>query len=131
MAANTNPVFTLTPVVGMVQISTINTARDGSGTMGTLITGATDGTRIRRIDMKATVTTTAGMLRFFMHDGTNTRLWFEVPVSAATPSATVEAWSASKVFADPPILPSTYEIRVSTEKGETFNIIATPAGNYS
>lgn len=131
MAANINPIFTLTPIIGVVQISTANTNRDGTGTMGTLVTGATDGTRIRRIDMKATVTTTAGMLRFFIYNGSATRLWFEVPVSAATPSGTVEAWSNSKVFADPPVIPSAYEVRVATNNAETFNIIATPAGNYS
>lgn len=130
MPANTSPIFTLTPQIGMVQVSTANTNRDGSGTLGTLITGATNGTRIRRIDCKATGTTTAGMLRFYMHDGTNTRLWFEIAVSAVTPSASVPAWSDSRVFADPPVLPSGWSIKVSTHNAETFNVISTPAGDY-
>jgi hypothetical protein len=129
MAANTTPIFTITPKVGMVQVSVANTNRDGTGTLGTVITGATNGTRINRIDIVAIVTTTAGMVRLFISDGTNHRLWKEVPVTAITPSATVAAFSGSVVPTEPLILPSGYSLRASTHNAETFNVIA-HAGDY-
>lgn len=46
MAANTTPIFTLTPIVAFVQVSTANTARDGTGTIADIATGDTNGTRI-------------------------------------------------------------------------------------
>ncbi len=127
MAANTTPIFTLTPIVAVVQISTANANRDGTGTIGTLLTGATDGTKINAIKIKATGTTTAGMVRVFYYDGTNTRLLFEVPISAITPSATLPAFEAT-VPVDI-VVPSAKEIRVSTEKAETFNVFAI-GGSY-
>jgi hypothetical protein len=127
MAANTTPIFTLTPIVAVVQISTANTNRDGTGTMGTLLTGATDGTRIEAIKIKATGTTTAGMVRIFYYDGTNVRLIGEVPIAAVTPSATLPAYEATIPFKM--VVPSAKEIRVSTEKGETFNVFAV-GGSY-
>lgn len=129
MAANTQPVFTITPKVGMAQISVANTNRDGTGTMETVLTGSTYGTRINRIEIQATVTTTAGMVRLFLHDGTNTRLWRETAVTAATPSATVAAFTANIVPTEPLVLPSGYSLKAATEKAETFNIIA-HAGEY-
>lgn len=127
MAANTTPIFTLTPIVAVVQIATANTNRDGTGTMGTLLTGATDGTRVTQLKLKATGTTTAGMIRIFYYDGTNVRLITEVPVSAVTPSASTPAWEATIPFAA--VIPSAKEIRVSTEKAETFNVFAI-GGSY-
>ena len=128
MAANTNPIFLLTPVVDVVQIATANTLRDGTGTMGTLSTGATDGKRIAAIKVKATGSTTAGMVRFFYYDGTNVRLIGELPIQAITPSATLATFEATVPFKM--VLPSAKEIRVSTEKAETFNVFAL-SGNYS
>lgn len=129
MAANTTPIFTITPKIGMAQISTANTNLDGIGTLGTVITGTANGTRINRIDIVATGTTTAGMVRLFISDGTNHRLWREVPVTAITPSATVQAFQDEVVPTEPLVLPSGYSLRASTHNAETFNVIA-HAGDY-
>jgi hypothetical protein len=129
MAANTNPLFTLTPKISDAQISTANTNRNGTGTLGTVITGATNGTRINRVDIVATVTTSAGVIRLFIDDGTNVRLFREILVTAITPSATVEVWRGEFVPTEPFILPSTYILKASTHNAETFNVIA-HAGDY-
>jgi hypothetical protein len=77
-----------------VTISTANTNRDGTtGTYGTAYTfiSATNkgiGGRIDAITIKATGTTTAGMVRMFV----NNRLIREFAVSAITPSATVKSY---------------------------------------
>lgn len=129
MAANQSPIFTLTPKIHMVQIATANTNRDGTGTLGTGITGGTNGTRITRIDVVATGTTTAGMVRLFIDNGTNVRLWEEIPVTAITPSATVEVFKGSFVPTEPLVLPSAYILKFSTHNAETFNVIQ-HAGDY-
>lgn len=58
-----------TPKLGEVQISTANTNRDGTGTLGTVLVAGTSGTRIDKIQITATGTTTAGMVRLFVTKG--------------------------------------------------------------
>ncbi len=118
----TSPQFPTTPVIGIAQISTANTARDGSGTMGTVLTGSANGTKVEAVVIKATVTTTAGTVRLFIHDGTNARLWREIPIVAITVSATIPAFET--VVPAGITLPNNYSIRASTEKAETFNVFA-------
>lgn len=118
-----------TPKVGVGQVSTANTARDGSGTIATIFTAGTNGSRIDAINLKAVATTTAGMIRLFIHDGTNARLLTEVPVTALTPSGTLPAWEAQLTTSITPemlpvILPTGYSLRASTNNAETFNVIA-------
>jgi hypothetical protein len=112
-------------------ISTANTNRDGTGTIGTILTAGASGTRIERIKVKATGTTTAGMVRLFLHDGSAAKLTEEIPVSAITPSATVESFEADVVFGDtnPLILPSGWSLRASTHNAESFNVLAV-AGDF-
>ncbi|NBX74718.1 MAG: hypothetical protein EBQ89_10555, partial [Alphaproteobacteria bacterium] len=69
----TDPNFAGTPLAGNAQISTANTNRDGTGTLGTVVTAGASGSRIEEIVIEATGTTTAGMIRLFLNDGTNTR----------------------------------------------------------
>ena len=121
--------FASVPRCAMAQATTANTARDGTGTIATVFTAGASGSRIDAINMKAVGTTTAGAIRLFIHDGTNARLLTEVVVSAITPAATTPSWEVqlntnimSQIF--PVILPTGYSLRASTEKTETFNVIA-------
>ena len=132
--ANTTPIFTITPRAGMVRISTANTGRDGSGTTGDVITGATSGTRVDRVVITATGTTTAGMVRLFIYDGSaNTRAWRETVVTAITVAASTAAFTAtiSAPDAQSPllVLPNGYVLRASTHNAETFDVIA-HGGDY-
>ena len=122
MAVNTTPVFTKAPELGLVSIATANANLDGTGTIGTLYTAGADGAWVERVSMKAIVTTTAGMLRFYVYDGTNYFLIHEETVAAITKSATVPAWEAEWLCRIK--LQATYSLRVSTEKAETFKITA-------
>lgn len=118
----TTPSFVATPVVGMGLISAANTNRDGTGTIVNLLSAGANGTVIERIDVKAIGTTTAGMVRLYISDGTNHRLWKEIEVSAITPSGTVDAWYNS-VIPDPPFaIPTGYSIRASTHNAESFQV---------
>lgn len=125
----TSPQFAATPLVGVAQISVANTNRDGTGTLGTVVTAGSSGSRIEEIVVEATGTTTAGMVRLFVNDGTNTRLWREVAVTAATPSGTVATFTANvrnDTRVDLPllVLPSGWSLRAGTHNGETFNVFA-------
>lgn len=121
--------YASTPKVGVGQISTANTARDGTGTIGTVFTAGSSGSRIDMIDVQATATTTAGMIRLFVHDGTTAFLVAELPVVAVTPSATNPAYSQqlntnTMTQFLPIVLPTGYSLRASTNNAEAFNVIA-------
>lgn len=133
MPANNYPIFILTPKVGMVRISTANTNRDGSGTLGDVLTGGSFGTRVDRIHVRATGTTTAGMVRIFISDGSNIRFWDEISVSAITPSATVQVFEATLITPDSAspllVLPTGYVLKAGTHNAETFDVMAL-GGDY-
>lgn len=131
MAANTTPIFTLSPLVNGGQVSTANTNRDGTGTLATLYTVGADGGRIDYVRAKATVTTTAGMVRIFVSTdgGTTKRLWAEMIVTAITVGASTAAWEGEFVPTRPLLLPASAVVYASTHNAEAINVFA-HGGNY-
>lgn len=127
MATTAN--YASTPRAAVAQVSTANTNRDGTGTIATVFTAGSNGSRVDDIIIIATGTTTAGMVRLFLHDGTNARLWQEVGITAITPSATVQAFT-TQLTNIALILPNGWSIRASTHNAETFNIIVDRAGDF-
>lgn len=135
MATTAN--YASTPAVGIATLSAANTARDGTGTMVNLITAAANGTRIDKIVIAATATTTASNVTFFMSSATtatntaaNTHLLQEVPVTAVTPSATTAAFSAIQTSAInidrfPIILASGQSLFVSQTTANALRVTAT------
>lgn len=124
MTANTSPIFTLTPNALPVAISTANTNRDGTGTLGTIITGGSNGTRIEALKAVAAGTTTAGVIRYFITDaaGANPKLFEERLVTAVTPSTTVKVFEDFWVLDRPIVLASGQLLKAGTHNAETFNI---------
>ena len=119
-----DPAFASTPGAEVTAIpATANTNRDGTGTVTTCLTAGSSGTRVERIKVKATGTTTAGMIRVFLHNGTIFALHDEYPVTAITPSATVETWEADVLYGDtdPLTIPTGWTIRISTHNAEAFH----------
>lgn len=130
MAANPN--FAAVPRNANAIVNTANTARDGTGTIATVFTAGASGSRLDRVRIQATGTTTAGVVRLFLHDGTNARLFREILVTAVTPSTTVEAWSAEVDLAQagtPIQLPTGWSLRAATNNAESFNVFAI-GGDY-
>lgn len=103
------------------QISVANTNRDGTGTIVDSYTAVAGGSQPNRIDIKAVGTTTAGMIRLYIFDGTNTRLLKEFTVSPITPSGTVASWETSWTVSGIR-LSSGQKLRASTHNAETFNV---------
>lgn len=124
-----SPSYVGTPKTYQGQLTAANANRDGTGTVVTIATAGANGLRIDDITIKAQVTTTAGMVRLFIHDGTNYRLWKEVPVTAITVSATVAAFEASLIDLAL-ILENGWSLRAATEKAEAINVIVTRSGSF-
>lgn len=123
------PSYAAAPKMGVGQVSVANPNRDGTGTLATIFTAGASGSRIDALALKAVGTTTAGMIRLFIHDGTDSRLLAELPVQAVTPAATTPAWEVQQTTNSmsqllPLILPTGYSLRASTEKAESINVIA-------
>lgn len=118
-----------TPRTAVTQISTANTNRDGSGTIADVLTGAATGTRIDDIEITATGTTTAGAVRLYLHDGTNSRLWKEIMVSAITPSTSTAVFSAGLRDQALILASVSWKLQASTHNAETFNVAVTRAAD--
>ena len=122
--------YAATARTAIAQISTANTNRNGTGTIGTVFTGGSSGSRIDDIYIVATGTTTAGVVRLFLNDGTTSYLWQEILVTAITPSTTVQVFSASLLNQALILATSSWSLRASTNNAETFNILVTRAGDF-
>lgn len=73
MAANTSPVFPLTPVVPVGQtLITANTAKDGTGTVVTIYTAGSNGSKVDGINIAYTGTSVATVVRIFVNNGSAT-----------------------------------------------------------
>ena len=114
----------------IAQISTANTNRNGTGTIATVITGAATGTRVDDITITATGTTTAGVVRLFVNDGTTSYLWQEILVPAITPSTTVQVFTFTLLNQALLLASASWSLRASTNNAETFNVIVTRAGDF-
>ncbi|NDF50795.1 MAG: hypothetical protein EB116_12075 [Betaproteobacteria bacterium] len=118
-------------IATITQLSVANTNRDGTGTLGTLLTGTASGTIVEQITIKATGTTTQGMIRFFLSvdGGTNKRLIDEVIVGALTPSGTAQAFYAiAPNLAGLLLLTTNSILYAATNNAETFNVITQNSG---
>lgn len=105
MAANTSPIFTLTPNVGGIvadgdggtagPLKTANTNRDGTGTVTTIFTAGANGSYIKKIRLRAVGTNVATVARVFLNNGSsnatiaNNRFLHEISLPVTTASATL------------------------------------------
>ena len=119
-----NPSFAVTPRLASVNIATANTNRDGTGTVATLITGASTGTAIREIAVKSRVTTTAGQVRVFLYDGTTYYFFDEIAIAAATVSASVQSTRVAVQYTNLVLPSASWSVRVSTHNAESMDVTA-------
>lgn len=116
-----DPNFTKDPQNNCVDFSTANTNRDGSGTIADLVTAPTGGCLVVRLRVKAKVTTTAGMLRLFIHNGTSYFMIDEQVVSAITVGASTASFAWQKTFEGTGfMLKQGNKLGISTHNGEAF-----------
>lgn len=126
MAANTIPIYSLTPNIAWTAalLKTANTALDGTGTVVTIFTAGANGSRVERVRARHGGTNVATVLRIFINNGSsnatpaNNILYAEKTVAANTLSQT--AASALNELPDttdtttfPIILPAGYKLNVT------------------
>lgn len=118
-------------LIGIAVISVANAARDGTGTIVTVATGALQGTLVELIRAIAQGVTTAGNIKLFIRStGVGTwRIYEELSVIALTPSATQVPFEVEYRPTTPLVLPSGYELGAAPHNAETFNVFAI-GGNY-
>ena len=121
----TSPAFAVTPRIGAVSIATADSSYTAPSTVGTLITGASTGTRIAEIVVKCAATSAAAIVRVFLVDGSsNYWLFDEITVAAATGSSTVQQTRVSTTYNNL-ILPSaSWSVRVTTSIAQTTHVTA-------
>ena len=118
MPANTTPIFTLTPNIGLASVAAANTASDGSGTLVTLFTAGASGSRVERIryhNAQATAAASSAMvIRFFITDtgGANPKLLDEVALATATRSVSAVGATGTLSFSNGLFIPSGTIIKV-------------------
>lgn len=121
--------YAATPKPASVLVSAANTNRDGTGTLATVFTAGASGSRIDDIVIAAIGTTTAGMVRLYLHNGTSAFLLTEIPVSAITPSGTLAAFR-SVLLDQGLILATGWSLRASTHNAESFHVTVTRGGDF-
>jgi hypothetical protein len=122
----TTPQFAVTPRIGAVSVATADASYTAPSSVGTLITGASTGTRIAEIVVKCASTSAAAIVRIFLHDGTTSTYWLfdEVTVAAATGSSTVQQTRVSTSYNNL-ILPSaSWSVRVTTSVSQATHVTA-------
>lgn len=125
MAVTATPIHIQGPRAASASIATANTNRDGTGTIGTVFTAGSNGSKIDHIKITAAGTTTAGVVRLYLYDGSTYYLYDEVLVAAITPSATIAAWTYNYDTSQPSTslyLASGWSLRASTHNAETFKV---------
>jgi hypothetical protein len=135
MAANTSPIFSVTPRISSVRITSNLAASDGTGTVGSTVflafTPGVDGSYLQRIRFslsESTMSTASAAATLRVHIATtntgtlttaNTFLYQEINAASQTPTTT-----ASSYPIDIPLnfaLPSNQYIIVSTSVAPTAN----------
>jgi len=112
MPANTTPIFITQGNFTIGRIAAANTASDGSGTLVTVVTAGTNGTRVdgmRFRNAQITAAASSAMVhRIFLTDtaGANPRLVGEVATATATRSTTAVGAASIYTFDQPIIMKS-------------------------
>ena len=116
--------------VGLTTISVANTATDGTGAV-TLATGSspTTGAYIDHVIIVAGATTTTGMIRFFVDNGSDVALIATVPVTAVSSVTPPNKPFQQKVDIKFTLKDSTWILKATTHVAETFYLTAIGENN--
>jgi len=128
MAANTQPIFPLTPVIGvgtLVSATPITSNANITGTTGLvqLTATSTNGTRIDNITVRAQGTSVASTVYIWIYNGTTSYLFDMIDISAITASTTVDSAYVSRAYTSL-TLPPTYQVYISQTVQTNVNVFA-------
>ena len=134
MAQNTTPIFPLVPQISWgTNLTTANTAKDGTGTVVTVFTAkAVDGSRLDYLKARARGTNVATVLRAFINNGSdpttaaNNVLFMERTIPATTVSEVAEL---ADVYIPMDIsMPAGYKINVTIGTTIVAGLMVTAIG---
>jgi len=133
MSANVNPIFTATPRTSYITTGVnANTAFDGTGTVATVFTAGTNGSKLDDIYLRHLGTNVATVVRFFVNNGStnttaaNNALVYEVTMAANTASQT--AASIPMYIRANLVLPAGYKLNVTIGTAIASGIMCTAVG---
>lgn len=113
MAASTTPIFTAVPNVGKANVSTANTARDGTGTIATIFSAGSNGSKIDEIVVKATGDPADSVVTIFLYDGSSYFLFDEFDLGdPAAASTTVVGFRESRHYRNL-VIPTGWSLRAA------------------
>lgn len=117
------PSFAATVRASAGTLATADTSRTSPTTVVTIFTAGSSGSRIDEVDIVATGTTTANVVRLWIYTGSTYYLLQEVIVTAVTPSTSQAVFSSVLTFNNL-MLPNGYSLRATTNNSEGYNVIA-------
>jgi hypothetical protein len=120
----TSPQFAVTPRIGAVSIATADASYTAPTSVGTLITGASTGTRIAEIVVKNAATSASAIVRIFLYDGSTYWLFDEVTISAVTGSSTLAQNRVSTTYNNLILPNSSWSVRVTTSVAQATHVTA-------
>lgn len=109
------PQYASTPWLGIANVSTANTARDGTGTIVDFVgvaatTAPANGRLINRLVVKATGDPADSTVTIFIHNATSYFIYDEIDLgNPAAGSATLDSFRIERAYRDL-VLPSTYKM---------------------
>lgn len=141
MAANTAPIFPITPVaqgLSVVSASALTSRAAITGTTGLSLcfTAGSNGSRIDTIILQATGTTLAGLIDLWIFDGTTSRLIYETAVTVVTPNTTTTVGFNANISTTtfcggvPLTIPSGYALYCSSQVASQLIGVTTVGGHY-
>jgi len=117
------PAFAATVRCAFGSVSTANTARDGTGTIATILTAGAAGTKIDEITVVAQADPADSIVTLFLHDGTTARYFdsFDLADPAAG-SAVLDPYRLSRAYANLEI-PSGWSLRAAITAAPTAGLV--------
>lgn len=120
------PQYASTPRIGAATLTTADTSLTAPATApATVIVGASSGTRIEKLGIKAVGSTVLGLVRWFIHDGTTYTLIAErlIPISTSSNTSACFEETISSI-SSPNLLPihlpnASWSIRATTTVAQT------------
>lgn len=119
----TTPNFASTPRVGSIAISAADTSRTAPTNVGIVFTAGANGSRVDEVNIVATGTTTANIVRLFLYNGTTYFLLQETLIAALIPSVTAPIVTYISTFSNL-MLPSGWSLRAATNNAEAYVVNA-------
>lgn len=117
------PIFTGSVRSEAVSISTANTNRDGTGTIGTLFTAGSSGSKIEEIVVKSDGDPADCTIVFYLHDGSTYFVYDEWDIgNPAAGSATVASYREVRTYENL-VLESGWSLRCSITAAPTSGTV--------